>query len=81
MACVWPPDIFLSDVMMPGRNGIEAAILICKTIPKCHVLLFSGSNTTGDLILDARARGYEFEILAKPIHPSDLLARLRDILA
>ena len=25
----------------------------------------------------ARAQGYEFEILAKPVHPQDLLTRLR----
>jgi hypothetical protein len=25
----------------------------------------------------ARADGYEFEILAKPVHPQDLLSRLR----
>jgi hypothetical protein len=25
----------------------------------------------------ARAQGHEFEILSKPVHPQDLLARLR----
>jgi len=25
----------------------------------------------------ARSQGHEFEILAKPVHPQDLLARLR----
>jgi len=30
-----------------------------------------------DLLEKARAQGYEFEILAKPVHPQDLLARLR----
>ena len=32
---------------------------------------------TADLLEKARAQGYEFEILAKPVHPQDLLSRLR----
>jgi PleD family two-component response regulator len=30
MARVWPPDILLTDVTMPGLNGIESAIQIVK---------------------------------------------------
>ena len=30
-----------------------------------------------ELLEKARAEGHEFEILAKPVHPSDLLAELR----
>ena len=30
-----------------------------------------------DLLEEARRRGHEFEILAKPVHPQDLLAKLR----
>jgi hypothetical protein len=28
------------------------------------------------LLEEARAQGHEFEILAKPLHPTDLLARI-----
>jgi CheY-like chemotaxis protein len=71
------PDLIISDVMMPDMNGIEAAILIREFLPGCKVLLFSGQAATADLLENARARGYEFEILAKPVHPQDLLAKLR----
>ncbi|MGA7316974.1 MAG: response regulator, partial [Silvibacterium sp.] len=40
------------------------------------VLLFSGQASTADLMDDARSRGYNFELLSKPVHPADLLARL-----
>ncbi|HYE24540.1 MAG TPA: response regulator, partial [Clostridia bacterium] len=30
------------------------------------------------LLENARAKGHEFEILAKPVHPQDLLAKLRE---
>jgi CheY-like chemotaxis protein len=57
-------------------NGIEAAIRIRESLPKCKVLLFSGQAATADLLENARLRGHEFEILAKPVHPQDLLAKL-----
>jgi CheY-like chemotaxis protein len=71
------PDLIISDVMMPDMNGIEAAIHIREFLPGCKVLLFSGQAATADLLENARARGHEFEILAKPVHPQDLLAKLR----
>jgi hypothetical protein len=46
-------------------------------LPKCKILLFSGQAATADLLDRARSQGHEFEILAKPVHPQDLLARLR----
>lgn len=71
------PDMLISDVIMTGITGIEAAIEIRKKSPKCKILLFSGQAATADLLEKARAQGHEFEILAKPVHPTDLLAKLR----
>lgn len=71
------PDLVISDVIMPDMNGIEAAIHIRKFLPGCKILLFSGQAATADLLESARAQGHEFEILAKPVHPQDLLAKLK----
>lgn len=71
------PDLVISDVIMPDMNGIEAAISIRGFLPTCKILLFSGQAATADLLENARAQGHEFEILAKPVHPADLLAKLR----
>jgi CheY-like chemotaxis protein len=70
------PDLIISDVIMPDMNGIEAAIQIRSFLPACKILLFSGQAATADLLESARAKGHEFEILAKPVHPQDLLAKL-----
>lgn len=71
------PDMLISDVIMTGMTGIEAAIITRNRLPKCKILLFSGQAATADLLEKARADGHEFEILAKPVHPTDLLAKLR----
>jgi len=71
------PDLLISDVIMPDMNGIDAAIKIRAFLPTCKILLFSGQAATADLLEDARNRGHEFEILAKPVHPQDLLQKLR----
>ena len=71
------PNMLISDVIMTGMTGIEAAIKVRAKLPGCKILLFSGQAATADLLEKARAHGHEFEILAKPVHPTDLLAKLR----
>jgi CheY-like chemotaxis protein len=71
------PDIFLADVVMTGMTGIDAAIAIAGFNPECRILLLSGQAATADLLHDARLRGHHFEVLLKPVHPSQLLARLQ----
>lgn len=70
------PDLIISDVVMPGMTGIELAIQIKQRHANCKVLLFSGLAATADLLEEARRKGYDFECLAKPIHPAELLSKL-----
>ena len=77
MASTFTPDMLITDVIMADLNGIDAAIMIRSILPKIKILLFSGQAATADLLEKARAKGYEFEILAKPVHPQDLLSRLK----
>ena len=73
------PDLILADVVMPGLSGIDLAIQLKELCPTCKVLLLSGQAQTQDLLEAARLQGHEFKVLAKPIHPTDLLARIKDI--
>jgi CheY-like chemotaxis protein len=77
LAPTFQPDMLISDVIMADLNGIDAAIRIRVLLPSIKILLFSGQAATADLLEKARADGYEFDILAKPVHPQYLLSRLR----
>lgn len=74
-----PPDVVITDVMMPGMTGIELAITLRRAGQNCRILLFSGQSGAIDLLCDARRRGYDFELLDKPLHPLQLLMRLRNM--
>jgi DNA-binding response OmpR family regulator len=73
------PDLLISDVVMPGMSGIDLGVQFRKDYPTCKVLLFSGQAATADMLATAKSQGHEFEVLAKPVHPSDLLAKLRSL--
>jgi DNA-binding response OmpR family regulator len=70
------PDLLISDVAMPGISGIELAIQMRAQFPMCKMLLFSGQATTQDLLRDARSQGHNFQLLQKPVHPSEMLSRI-----
>ncbi len=77
LASTYAPDMLITDVIMADLNGIDAAIQIRALLPEIKILLFSGQAATADLLEKARSHGYEFEILSKPVHPQDLLTKLR----
>ena len=71
------PQLILSDVLMPHIDGVEAAITIQKFLPATRIVLFSGQAATVEILARARQRGYHFELLAKPLHPTQLIKHLR----
>ena len=71
------PELILSDVLMPHIDGVEAAIAIREFCPDTRIVLFSGQAATVEILAGARARGHEFELLPKPIHPTQLINHLK----
>jgi CheY-like chemotaxis protein len=74
------PDLLVSDVMMPGLSGIELAIQMKEHRPECKVLLFSGLGAITDLLEDAQSKGYDFELLTKPVSPMEIIEKIRSMM-
>jgi CheY-like chemotaxis protein len=71
------PELVLSDVLMPQVDGVEAAIAIREACPETRIVLFSGQAATVEILERAKERGHNFELLPKPIHPTQLIKHLR----
>ena len=65
----WQPDLAIVDVVLPRMGGIDLAVIIRETHPRCQVLLFSGHQTSQSLLEEAAKKGHLFEVLSKPVHP------------
>jgi CheY-like chemotaxis protein len=73
------PDYLVTDIVMPMLNGVELAIAITKMFPATKILLFSGQAGIIDIVQESRLQGYEFPLLAKPVHPLRLIERLKNL--
>ncbi len=75
------PDLILLDVMMPGMDGYETARQLradprTASIP---IIMFTAKSQ-----LDDKLAGFESgadDYVTKPVHPSELLARVRRVLS
>ena len=73
IALMRPPEMLITDVALPGMNGIELAMTVRRIYPECKILLFSGQAATSDLLATAGRAGHHFTLLNKPVPPQDLL--------
>ena len=80
IAAVTPPNLLLTDVVMPDMNGVDLAIEICRQVPDCDVLLLSGQAATTDLLARYPEIADSFTVLPKPIHPRELMVKLAHLL-
>jgi DNA-binding response OmpR family regulator len=74
------PELVLSDVVMPVLDGVSMAIQIRRSLPEVRVLLFSGQAATSDLLRSAEENGFHFDLLEKPIHPTEILRKVAQAL-
>jgi CheY-like chemotaxis protein len=72
-ALTFAPDILLCDINLPDTNGISVSLDLKKALPRCRIVLLSGEISSAELLEDAKQKGYQFEVLAKPTDPEVLL--------
>ena len=48
-ALLMPPNILITDLSMPGMDGLELAVQVTRAAPDCEVILFSGHVSMCDM--------------------------------
>ena len=67
------PEIVISDVIMGELSGVDLAVYLAEHAPACRVLLISGNNAAAELLERSEKAGFSFPLLAKPVHPQEIL--------
>ena len=70
------PDVIIMDYRMPGMNGLRAAEMVLKEIPKVKIIIASADDSIRQPALTA---GLSF--LPKPYSISSLSRLLEDLLS
>lgn len=69
------PDLVITDIVMPGQDGIETIIQLRARTPTIPILAISGGGRTGNAVfLVAAKEAGAHEVLAKPFRLDALLA-------
>ncbi len=76
------PDLVITDIIMPGKEGIETIQELRDECPGVRILAISGGGTRGPSgpLSDARLLGAD-ETLAKPFGIAELRDAVRRILS
>jgi two-component system, cell cycle sensor histidine kinase and response regulator CckA len=67
-------DLLITDVKMPKVDGFDLRERLLQEQPNVKLLVISGN-------LDLEIKGIEFPLLRKPFLPSELAAKVRQILS
>jgi DNA-binding response OmpR family regulator len=71
------PDLLITDVAISHLSGIALAIRMRRQCPDCKILLYSGRASAAGVLEAYRDQGDDFNLLTKPVYPSDLLQGIR----
>ena len=74
------PDLVITDIIMPRREGIETIHAMRKERPEAKIIAISGDPGTGDydVLAIARKLGAD-DTIAKPFDAAELLSRVQRV--
>lgn len=75
------PDLVITDILMPNREGVETILAMKAKAPQVRILAISGGGRLGaEEILGLASRLGADAVLPKPFRAADILAAARALL-
>ncbi len=76
-----PADLIITDIVMPGKEGLETIMEFRRHFPAVRIIAISGGGRIGphDYLNTAKAMGAQ-KTFSKPFDPQELMAAVRDVL-
>src|SRR6185503_8005707 len=76
-----PADLIITDILMPGKGGLQTIVELRRDYPKAKVIAMSGGfkNESSDHPALAQILGVDF-ILAKPFSSTELFSAVKVVL-
>ena len=76
---VKPPDLVITDIYMPNKDGLEVIMDLRAKFPKTKIIAISGQVTNKNMLPVALSLGAA-RTLAKPFQPQELLKLVEEVL-
>lgn len=74
-------DLVITDMLMPGRDGVETVMALRRRHPGVRIIAMSGGGNRGNLDLGMAKKLGVSVTLTKPFEPEELIDRVTEILA
>ncbi len=75
-----PPDLTITDIVMPEQEGIETIIRLRREFPDAKIIAISGGARGGpDVYLDSAEKFGAARTFTKPVDQAELLEAVREL--
>jgi len=73
------PDLIITDVMMPFKNGIDIIMFAQSHMPDCPIIVLSALGEEESTVLEAFNLGAS-DFIPKPFSPNELAIRVKRLI-
>lgn len=76
-----PIDLVITDLVMPGQEGVETILILRREQPKLPIIAISGGVSNAQLYLDIAGKIGAKRLLPKPFSPQELIEQIEQVMA